>query len=111
MRLIFSPTPSPVLGKFSGADAAFLADKYCMYAWDHEWVSYLVANNRLLVQTHLEDGMSIEPEQVSEAEERPTAELMDNVAMAAKLSVLDETELRRQRKFYCPHLFCFTTNA
>ncbi len=111
MRLIFCSTPNPVLGKFNTADVSVLSDSDCMHSWDHYWVDFLAANNRLMVQTNLNNGMSIEPEPAFKDEKHFLESQLDGVARAGTLLGIQEQELRRHRKFNGPHNFCFTSTA
>lgn len=59
---IWGSAPNPFLGRFQHEDVLLLAGQRGMRKWDHAWVQHLDTSNRLLVQTALRDGMSIEPE-------------------------------------------------
>lgn len=57
--LIFGSTPNPFMGRFVPADKLTL--NAGMVAWDHQWADSLWLNNRMIVQTDLNSGFSIEP--------------------------------------------------
>jgi hypothetical protein len=53
--------PCPFMGKFAPEDLFKFLEVGVFAAWDHEWLTFLTEKRRMLVQTNLDLGMSIEP--------------------------------------------------
>jgi hypothetical protein len=99
LRCLFCNTPNPTLGKFAVDDLRLLNNPARgMRVWDHEWVDHLSAQRRLIVQTNLELGMSIEAD-------KAVAGLPGRTAAPA----INAGE--RQREMFATRLseYCFTT--
>jgi hypothetical protein len=65
---IFSSVHSPFVGKFQPEDIAILLEGGMLGAWDHIWGAYLTRTNRMMPQTNLNLGMSIEPDTIERAQ-------------------------------------------
>src|SRR5262249_2812027 len=71
MTYIFSGAPNPFMGTFTEADLVYFASTR-FTVWDHDWQDRLFDMRRLLVQTNLDRGMSIEIESLARDKERAT---------------------------------------
>lgn len=58
---IFCRNPNPILGKFTIQDVSFFTDFGYFSDWDGTWRDRLAEQGRLIVQTNLDAGMSVEP--------------------------------------------------
>ncbi len=98
MRFVFCCNPSPSLGKFTADDVAVIkAPMRGMRTWDSAWLNHLIAQQRFIVQTNLELGLSIEIEDAS-----------DQLA-PDELDGMDDEQRRRQMFSSRLSEFCFTT--
>jgi hypothetical protein len=52
---------NPLMGKFQPEDYIFFLKTGLFNSWDHEWLDFLERKQRILVQTNLDVGMSVEP--------------------------------------------------
>jgi hypothetical protein len=109
-RMIFCSNPNPFMGRFQPRDLLTFANKAGFNNWDNNWVSALEKHGRLLVQTNLDAGMSIEPEPANARDNINTRNQSDWFERAVSLANTDEAALRRDFKFNETHCFCFTTS-
>jgi hypothetical protein len=89
--MILTRSPNPFVGKFEPDDLEVFLHHERFSAWDHQWEEYLLRRNRLMVQTNLDIGMSIELDE-SDRIDRDT----ENHSYRSRSADL------RQRKYFAP---------
>lgn len=106
-RMIFCAAPNPFLGTFLPSDLPVFSHVNGMSCWDQSWRKQLIYTNRLLVQTNLDAGMSIEPEDHDQIKKNgaPPKEVERSIQMVG-----DSPILRRQLKFDGDTTSLFTTS-
>lgn len=104
-RIVFYSNPNPFLGKFKPTDLLAFAGVYGFSSWDHGWRDALVGADRLLIQSDLNCGISIEvgTGRVPKGDGTPKAFLR-----LYDPSEQPEHEARREAKFAGSRSFCFT---
>jgi hypothetical protein len=115
---IFCNMPAPSTGRFTPEDLQYFILDASMQAFDNSWQQKLARCNRLLVQTNLDMGMSIEPDPLNIDDARGIRQenlkndfenwMSDAYKHANVDTPLDVT--LRQRKFDdLLNMFCFST--
>ncbi len=105
--LIFCSHPNPILGKFKPIDIPHFTNKSAFAAWDHGWKDFLLLSNRLVVQTGLDLGMSVEPESAASGDHGFWNHSFDWAMQA--FGAASEQAMRREYKFGSQS-FLFTTS-
>jgi hypothetical protein len=123
---VFSANPNPTMGKFTESDLFFFLEAGTFNVWDHEWLTRLTDEHRLLVQTNMDLSMSVEArvgeQDAGNAELSREVEKTRGVARAIserrdhflgddkeKFDVIEEV---RKQRFGTPlSLYCFSTRV
>lgn len=116
---IFCNMPSVSVGRFNENDLQHFVLEGTVASLDNDWLQLLVRQNRLLVQTNLDMGMSIEPDPVTVDNERGEKQAKLHKATrgwvtqsfeSAKVGTLPDDSLRRRKFDDLLNMFCFSTN-
>jgi hypothetical protein len=59
--MMFSPSSSPLLGRFNSADLLYFSDHDKIRMWDGHWPRFLGETDRLLVQTNTDVAVAMKP--------------------------------------------------
>jgi hypothetical protein len=115
--MIFSRNPSPILGQFQSDDLLFLGEHERINMWDNHWVRFLNDSGRLLVQTNMDLGVTIEPEPSEElgskldrnAARRAQTDEKRGRLFSDLLETSDFKDAARRRRFDNPmNNYCFS---
>lgn len=115
---IFCNKPNPSVGLFTHEDLAHFVIQGTYSSFDNNWLQLLIKHNRLLVQTNLDMGMSIEPDPVVIDDARAARQRkLDKIAKGrvthiyerADVGVLPEETLRRRKFDDVLNMICFST--
>ena len=107
--IIFTNNPNPMLGKFQRSDITAFANKASLNNWDNDWKDQLVVQNRLLVQSNLDAGMSIEdaPRERRLSDTFSVKTIREQYDRAIRNTAGDDREMRREGKFSGVPGWCF----
>jgi hypothetical protein len=123
---VFSANPNPTMGKFTESDLFFFLEAGTFNDWDHEWLTRLTDEKRLLVQTNMDLGMSVEArvgdQDAGYAELSREVEKTRGVGRAISerrehflgddKDKFDVIEVVRKQRFGTPlSLYCFSTRV
>lgn len=118
---IFCPNINPFVGKFTTEDLVFFTDSDRYVDWDSRWRIHLANNNRLVVLTNLDAGMSIEIDppgtdakmvnntrvlRQKSQRRAETARLLDELGMDVEGYRAEQRKAHYNTEF---NMFCFTT--
>lgn len=105
-RLVFETAVNPFVGRFEPEDMFAFQPPDNFGAWDHAWKDTLERQNRLVVLTNLDLGMSIEP--VADGGIGKTVFEGIRTAFVKRAMPPLNADVARKVKFGAPGMHCFT---